>query len=160
VTRYQTSSLPVSPLTSSRRTHHRSARTTRVYVSVPLRTLLQSWYRSVVYQVRVVFLLPVPVLAECLTRRVADVHFFTRRGRVALTVFAERWRTLSRSPKTSSVSGSATRVAFVSIRLGRATFPAASGSAPQAPSPNMRNAVTPATVSRCLLNMSPPVVTG
>jgi hypothetical protein len=58
VTRYQTSSLPASPLTSSRLTHHRSARITRVYVSVPLRTLLQSWYRSVVYQVRVVFLLP------------------------------------------------------------------------------------------------------
>ncbi|MER6062243.1 hypothetical protein ABT167_13745 [Streptomyces sp. NPDC001792] len=42
-TRYQTSSRLRLPFTSSRRTHHRSGRTSLRYVSVPLRTAWQSW---------------------------------------------------------------------------------------------------------------------
>jgi hypothetical protein len=71
-----------------------------VYLSVPVRTFLQLWYRSVVYQVRVVLCVPVPVRWVCLTCLVADVHFLTRCGRVALVVFAARWRTESLSPET------------------------------------------------------------
>ncbi|MFG2852926.1 hypothetical protein ACGFZ9_19980 [Streptomyces mirabilis] len=49
---------------------------------------------------RVVLCVPVPVRWVCLTCLVADVHFLTRCGRVALVVFAARWRTESLSPET------------------------------------------------------------
>ena len=67
---------------------------------MPLRTLVQDRYRSLVYQVRVVRLLPVPLPEVCRTRRVAVEHVLTMRGRVALAVFTVTCRTVSFSPWT------------------------------------------------------------
>ncbi|MFJ9119378.1 hypothetical protein ACIRJO_28030 [Streptomyces sp. NPDC102394] len=70
---------------------------------MPLRTFLQVRVRSVVYQVRVFRLLPVPDVDVCLTRVVVDAHFLTMWGLVALDVFTGRWRTVSRRPETVSL---------------------------------------------------------